>query len=102
MARQEVVRVTCDRCKREELQPYSNKEKQPDVELQFFGQRTVYHDLCGRCRGTITNILNKIGEWDREVHSKYGEVVDPHAVPPLTVAPDYSPPKPHSAAADKR
>jgi hypothetical protein len=105
MAREKVVKVRCDRCKRTELQPVDDAKKGADFEASFQGQRLVYDDLCLKCRETVANIWIDLKEWDREV--KYtvirnGPLVADNEAPPLQPAPNYSPPQPHSGNAAKR
>jgi hypothetical protein len=104
MARQEVVMIKCDRCGREELQPASTQVEKlaPDFESQFKGNRICYQDVCKRCEDTISLALQRLKEWDRDLKSLMGPIVSPNEAPPVTPAPDYSPPKPHSAASMKR
>ena len=104
MARQEVVMIKCDRCGREELQPASTQTEKahPDFESQFKGQRMSYQDVCKRCEETISLTLQRLKEWERDLKSMMGPVVSPNEAPPVTAAPDYSPPKPHSVAASTK
>ena len=105
MAREKVVKVRCDRCKRTELQPVVAEKVGSDFEASFQGQRLVYEDLCLKCKETVENIWTDLKEWDREV--KYtvirnGPLISENQAAPLQTAPNYSPPQPHSAAAGKR
>jgi len=102
MARQEVVQIRCDRCKRVELQPPQPQKAVPDFEARFLDKRLVYDDLCSRCRETITNAWNDLEQWDRELRQSFGPQISGNQAAPLETAPDYSPPKPHSAAGSKR
>ena len=105
MAREKVVKINCDRCNRAELRPDSEDKTGPDFDATFLDQRLVYEDLCLRCRDAIKSAWADMKEWDRQV--KYtlienGPKLGDNEAAPLQVAPDYSPPKPHSAAAVKR
>ena len=61
MARQEVVLVRCDRCKREELRPAGTVNKTgPDFEYSHKGTHIVYNDLCESCSNTIAYHVNYI------------------------------------------
>lgn len=103
MARQKVEQVKCDRCKRVELQPVLETPKtQPDFEARLLDQKLVYADLCGTCKETLANVWKDLSEWKRELVQQFGPTVSSNTAPPLSVAPDYSPPKPHSAAGGKR
>ena len=105
MAREKVVKVRCDRCKRSELQPVVAEKVGSDFDASFKGQRLVYEDLCARCAETIENIWKELKEWDREVKYmtiKNGPLVPENAAPPMAPATNFSPPQPHSAAALKR
>lgn len=104
MARQAVVMITCDRCKREELQPASQHEnkKEPVFLCVFKGQEIKYEDLCKRCEETINLNLENVKEWERNLNSLLGPKVQANEAPPVTAAPDYSPPKPHSNAASQK
>lgn len=97
MARKKVVLIQCERCKREEFQQDTGDEKkEPDVYLKFFGQELKYFDCCERCKGAISSAIQGIKEWNRTINSILGPQVGPNEAPPASVAPDYSPPKPHS------
>jgi hypothetical protein len=105
MAREKVVKVRCDRCKRTELVPVAADKVGADFEASFQGQRLVYEDLCERCRETVQHIWTELKEWDREV--KYttirnGPLVPENAAAPMAPATNFSPPQPHSQAALKR
>ena len=105
MAREKVVKVRCDRCKRTELQPVIADKVGSDFEAGFQGQRLVYEDLCLKCKETVANIWIELLEWDREV--KYtvirnGPLVSENQAAPLQPAPNYTPPQPHSGNAVKR
>jgi hypothetical protein len=102
MARCEVVQVQCDRCKRIELRPPQPPKDKPDFELSYLGEKVVFPDLDEPCRETLKRIVSDIKEWDRELKQKLGPTVHSNAAPPLNVAPSYTPPQPHSAAAGKR
>jgi hypothetical protein len=102
MARQEVVQLRCDRCKRVELVPPTPKKDKPDFEARHGEERVVFEDLCFRCQQAIKNIWTDLKEWDREIKQAFGPTVAPNTAPPLQSAPDYSPPKPHSVASTKR
>ena len=103
MARLEVVQVQCDRCKRVELQAVSPVAKvQPDFEARFDANRLVYGDLCTHCRETIARLWQAMAEWERELKQALGPTVSNNQAAPLSPAPDYSPPKPHSAAAGQK
>lgn len=102
MARQEVVQVQCDRCKRVELQPPQPPKAAPDFEARLSAKRLVYQDLCSKCRETLENIWKDMEEWQREIRQSFGPQISSNTAPPLETAPDYSPPKPHSAAGGKR
>lgn len=103
MARHEVVLIKCDRCKREELQPSSKEAKTvADFECKFKDIKVTYFDLCTACQETMTNYMESIQQWTRDIKSLLGPKLDANTAPPVTVAPDYSPPKPHSLAAVKR
>jgi hypothetical protein len=102
MARQEVIQVRCDRCKRVELQPPQPQKAHPDFEARFLETRLVYEDICTSCQETLKNVWKDLAEWDRKLTQSFGPQVQSNQAAPLEVAPDYSPPKPHSAAGGKR
>ena len=99
MARLEVVQIRCDRCKRCELQAPQPKKDRPDFEMRLLNTPVKYDDLCSGCQAALEHTLRNIGEWQREIKQVFGP--KPGAVP-LTPAPDYTPPKPHSMAAAKK
>ena len=105
MAREKVIKIQCDRCKRIELVPEVADKVGADFEASFGGKRLVYPDLCIKCRETISNIWVDLEQWDREV--KYtvisnGPKVREDEAPPMAVPTNFSPPKPHSAAGGDR
>lgn len=102
MARLEVVQIRCDRCKRVELVPAGPNKTQPDFEVRFLERKLIYEDLCAKCKTTLENVWKDIEEWDRELNQKFGPSVPAEKAVPLTPAPDYSPPKPHSLAAGQK
>lgn len=110
MAREKVVKISCDRCNRMELQPAVADKVGADLDASFNGQHLIYQDLCLRCKETIKNIWVALKEYDREIKwtilknetVKNGPVVPENEAAPVSVAPNYSPPQPHSAAAGKR
>lgn len=102
MARQEVVQVRCDRCKRVETLPMQPKKALPDLEARLGEKRVVFEDLCSRCTNACAHIIEELKEWQRDVNQPFGPTVPDNQAPPLSSAPDYSPPKPHSVAAGKR
>ena len=99
MARQEVVQVRCDRCKRVQLLPPAPPKEKPDFEARIKDTVLIYEDLCSGCESAIRHTWIELTEWDREVKHQFGPTVQDQKAAPLTPAPDYSPPKPHSAAA---
>lgn len=103
MARLKVEHVKCDRCKRTELQPViEGGKQQADMEARLGDKLLVFSDLCDRCRKTLENVWKELEEWERELVQPFGPTVQANQAPPLSTAPDYSPPKPHSAAGSKR
>jgi len=103
MARCEVVQVQCDRCKRIELRaPSADKGTAAVLTLTFFTEKVTYMDLCEDCASACKRIVLDLREWDREIKAQLGPTVKQNSAPPLQVAPNYSPPQPHSAAAVKR
>lgn len=107
MARQQVEKIQCDRCRRGELRPIETSQadpqqpRPPDFEASFLGQKLVYADLCGECRETVKNIWDELSQWTREVKRMVVKLNGDQAAP-LQTAPNYSPPQPHSGAAAKR
>jgi hypothetical protein len=104
MARQPVVQLQCDRCKRVSLVPLAPEKALPDFEAQFKGQRLVYQDLCEPCSKTLQNVWQDMAEWERTLKQALlsGPQVGDNQAAPLDVAPSYTPPKPHSAAGAKK
>lgn len=104
MARQPVVQVQCDRCKRVSLQIEAPPKTQPDFEANLLGKRLCYADLCDVCKKTIENLWTDLAEWDKELKQRLlvGPTVPDNQAAPLDVPPNYTPPKPHSAAGAKR
>jgi hypothetical protein len=104
MARQPVVQIQCDRCKRVQLLPVGPEKAIPDFHAVFNNKQIIYTDLCEHCKKTIDNIWIELEQWDREVKQSLlaGPTVDDNKAPPMEVAPDFTPPKPHSAAGAKR
>ncbi len=106
MAREKVVRIICDRCKKTEFIPPPTVEKTGAIfEASFQGKRLVYEDLCTGCLNAVAHLYEELRQWDRE--RKYTilqntPVVAPDKAVPLTPAPNYTPVQPHSAASMKR
>lgn len=99
MARQEVVQIQCDRCKRVELIPPGPKRTEPLLLLNFKNVTIKYDDICPRCEQAIERIIRDLEEWERELKQHFGPTVQvPGVQPPLTVAPNFSPPQPHAQA----
>lgn len=96
MARQQVVVIQCDRCRREELKPSVGEKTEPDFTSKFMGEELVYFDLCFRCTDAVKANLAKVREWERELNSLLGPKIQSNEAPPVTSAPDFSPPKPHA------
>lgn len=101
MARQQVEQVKCDRCKRVELQPsLPTPKSEPDFSCRFEGKDLVYADLCTHCRSSVARHLSELKQWERELNQDLlGPALQNNQAPPVSAAPDYSPPKPHSSAA---
>ena len=103
MARLKVVQIRCDRCKRVELIPPPKDEKvRADFEVRFLDKTLKYDDLCSSCKEAIDHIWDDIKEWKREIKQQFGPSVPENQAVPLSPAPDYTPPKPHSVAATKK
>lgn len=96
MARQQVMQVQCDRCKRVELQPVMEGEKAPELTVVFGMEKLVYNDLCSSCRSAITRLIGDMRTWQRELkQGLLGPVIQGNEAPPVSSAPNYTPPKPH-------
>ena len=96
MARQQVVQCQCDRCKRVELAPVTDDKKEPTLTVTFDGQTLVYEDLCSSCKAAISRLVGDMREWNRELTQKLlGPAVQGDQAPPVSAAPNYSPPQPH-------
>lgn len=108
MARETVVKIFCDRCKRMELIPveHARKSEEPEFYAKFpDGDEIKYGDLCASCKKTIVNLKTELTEWDREIKRaviEFGPKIMGEQAAPLQTAPDYSPPKPHSGESTKR
>lgn len=102
MARNKVVQVRCDRCKRVELLPESPPKEQPDFEGRLFDKVIRYDDICVFCKKALENYWKDLLEWDREVKHQFGPTISGESAPPMEVAPTLSPPKPHSKEGGKR
>jgi hypothetical protein len=103
VARNKVIQVRCDRCKRVELVPPAEENKPPDFEAHFEGEQLLYEDLCNRCKDTMKHLWVELREWERQLTHKFGfgPAVSGENAAPLEVAPNYKPPQPHSASAKK-
>lgn len=61
MAKQQVVEVQCDRCKRKEYRSVTQVEvPKTELELDFRGMKIKFDDLCEPCRTTISNYVDNI------------------------------------------
>jgi len=99
MARQEVIQIQCDRCKRVELLPPAPTKAKADFEARFLDKLVKYEDLCTSCKEALDNIWVNIKEWKREIKQQFGPTRPENQAVPLNPAPDYNQPKPHSLAA---
>lgn len=102
MSRLEVIQIRCDRCKRVELLPPAPPKVKADFEARLLDKLVKYEDLCTSCQGALSRIWDAIKEWNRELNQQFGPTVPENKAVPLTPAPDYSVPKPHSLAASKK
>jgi hypothetical protein len=104
VARQQVVQIQCDRCKRVSLVPEGPQKVAPDFEAALAGKRLVYADLCEHCKKALENLWEDLSVWDRQVKQTLlaGPTVQDNQAAPLQTAPDFTPPKPHSVAGAKR
>lgn len=99
MSRLEVIQIRCDRCKRVELLPPQPPKAKADFEARLLDKVVKYEDLCTSCKSALDRIWEYIKEWNREIKQQFGPTVQQGQAVPLSPAPDYSPPKPHSLAA---
>jgi hypothetical protein len=99
MSRLEVIQIRCDRCKRVELLPPQPTKAKADFEARLLDKLVKYDDLCTSCQSALARIWDDIKEWQREIKQQFGPTVPENKAVPLTPAPDYSTPKPHSLAA---
>ena len=62
MAKRQVFEITCDRCKRAEVQPMTDQSKSqvPELEITHRGTKVVYQDLCIRCQEAVENYFASI------------------------------------------
>ena len=102
MARQDVIQVQCDRCKRVELLPPTQKRTEPIFKVRLGNNEIVYDDICGWCMSALTNYMENIRQWEREIKQHFGPTIQDDKAAPLIPAPDYSPPKPHSLHASTK
>jgi hypothetical protein len=103
MARQPVTQIQCDRCKRTYFIPLQTEEKPAAFSATFLDAKLHYQDLCDPCVRAIKGLWEHLREWERELkQSMIGPAIPENQAPPLSAAPDYSPPKPHSPAGAKR
>lgn len=102
MARLEVIQIQCDRCKRVELLPPAPTKAKADFEARHGDKVIKYDDLCTSCKEALDNIWVNIKEWKREIKQQFGPTVPENQAVPLSPAPDYTPPKPHSLTASKK
>lgn len=107
MARAQAVQIQCDRCKRTYLVPAAQaaEKTEPDFVAKLGDQEIVFNDLDEPCKATLRGLWDNIKEWKRELNQHLvgqGPMVGANQAPPVSSTPDYSPPKPHSAAAAHR
>jgi len=60
MARREVLEVTCDRCKRNDLQEKGQLVDTDELVATFRGQTVKYKDLCRRCREAVEGYFKRM------------------------------------------
>lgn len=90
MARREVVEVNCDRCGRTETQTSTEipKSTGPEVEVIFHGEKTVFGDLCKRCRDAVRGYTSRLAK-KVDDSTKIDDPVDsPTPAPSPTTSPE--------------
>jgi hypothetical protein len=84
------------------LLPPSPTKAKADFEARLLDKHVKYEDLCSSCQDALGRIWDYIKEWKREIKQQFGPTVPENHAVPLNPAPDYSPPKPHSLAANSK
>ena len=67
--------------------------------MRLLAGSVKYDDLCSGCKSALEHTLKNIGEWSKQLKQQFGPK---QTAAPLTPAPDYTPPKPHSMAASRK
>jgi hypothetical protein len=79
VAREQVVRIICDRCGREEFLPPpppvvpedpTAPEETDDLELTYLGKTIRFKDLCSSCKKTCGAYVDSIGKDVKSSRSK--------------------------------
>jgi hypothetical protein len=105
MARSKVEQIRCDRCGRMEFQPVKDGTialiRKASFEARLDDKVLKYDDLCDGCKEAIKHIWESdLVEWKTPVkHAKFtapGPTLPADRAAPVSVPPDFSPPKPHS------
>lgn len=64
MARQKVVKLVCDRCKRTELRPLTEmkdgEQQVPAFQAMFKGKKIKYDDLCTQCEMVMATVWENV------------------------------------------
>lgn len=62
MARRKVIEVTCDRCKKTEVQAAEEVSKagEPECMASMGGVDILFDDLCRKCRGTAQAAFDRL------------------------------------------
>ena len=62
MARREVLEVTCDRCKKTDLQSKDQVKEELELVATFHGKKVEFDDLCTKCRSAVEGYFNRMAK----------------------------------------
>jgi hypothetical protein len=81
MARREVLQVTCDRCGKDDLQDRTQTTDEPELVLQYRGEKVVYEDLCKSCRSAVQGYSDRIMKKEQPKKDAEGKKDPPEEAP---------------------
>jgi hypothetical protein len=79
MARREVIEINCDRCGGKDLQDKAVLQDVAELEVTFHGKKTIYKDLCIRCRCAVEGYFLRMTKQEPEAKKEDGTNPPPNA-----------------------
>lgn len=76
MARRQVLEIHCDRCGRLENQVPDSPVTEKEFSLTFRGNKVTFQDLCGSCRKSLANYVQRIAKGNGKTKEPPAELPD--------------------------